>query len=523
MTPVTYPGVYIEELPSGVRTITGVSTSTTAFVGRARKGPVDIPVEIHSFGEFDSIFGGLWDQGPMSFSVQQYFLNGGQTAVIVRVVHGATATATRFSIPGGAGDLLLDSSSPGDWSKNLQIAIDTNTSDSANLFNITVSDPGPPAGTGSGASEIIRNLSADVTSSRFLTPILAQQSRFVRVAPVAGAIHKPDPTAVGAPITSTSAGSVAGGDGDAIQDADVNDAAGPIGKHGMYALEDQDIFNILVLSPLDFGADVQAGTWSAAAGYCRDRRAFLIVDPPDGTITPPATAANSGFAALAATLAPSSLEAQYAAYYFPRVMATNPLTRVPQEFAPSGAIAGIFARTDSARGVWKAPAGLEAGISGILDLAYNLTDGENGVLNPLGVNCLRTFNLMGSVVWGSRTVQGNDALASDWKYIPVRRLALYIEESLFRGTQWVVFEPNDEPLWAQIRLNVGAFMQNLFRQGAFQGKTPRDAYFVKCDAETTTQNDINLGVVNILVGFAPLKPAEFVVIKIQQMAGQVQA
>jgi phage tail sheath protein FI len=125
------------------------------------------------------------------------------------------------------------------------------------------------------------------------------------------------------------------------------------------------------------------------------------------------------------------------------------------------------------------------------------------------------------VVWGSRTLRGADQLADEYKYVPVRRTALFLEESLYRGTQWVVFEPNDEPLWAQIRLNIGAFMQSLFRQGAFQGRTPREAYLVKCDRETTTQDDINRGVVNILVGFAPLKPAEFVIIKIQQLAGQI--
>ncbi|HXU59152.1 MAG TPA: phage tail sheath C-terminal domain-containing protein, partial [Verrucomicrobiae bacterium] len=152
-----------------------------------------------------------------------------------------------------------------------------------------------------------------------------------------------------------------------------------------------------------------------------------------------------------------------------------------------------------------------------------LTDGENGQLNPLGLNCLRSFPVAGNLVWGARTLVGADLLASEWKYLPVRRTALFLEESLYRGTQWVVFEPNDEPLWAQIRLNIGAFMQNLFRQGAFQGRSPREAYIVKCDRETTTQNDINLGIVNILVGFAPLKPAEFVVIRIQQMAGQVEA
>ncbi|HXI26410.1 MAG TPA: phage tail sheath C-terminal domain-containing protein, partial [Pyrinomonadaceae bacterium] len=145
-----------------------------------------------------------------------------------------------------------------------------------------------------------------------------------------------------------------------------------------------------------------------------------------------------------------------------------------------------------------------------------------GELNPLGINCLRALSTAGRVSWGARTLRGSDQLADEYKYIPVRRTALYIEESLYRGLKWVVFEPNDEPLWAQVRLNVGAFMHTLFRQGAFQGTSPRDAYFVKCDKETTNQTDINLGIVNILVGFAPLKPAEFVVIKLQQIAGQFE-
>jgi phage tail sheath protein FI len=165
---------------------------------------------------------------------------------------------------------------------------------------------------------------------------------------------------------------------------------------------------------------------------------------------------------------------------------------------------------------------LDASLNGISALDVNLTDEENGLLNPLGINCLRSFPVTGRVIWGARTLRGADQLSDEYKYIPVRRLVLYIEESLYRGTQWVVFEPNDEPLWSQIRLNVGSFMHTLFRQGAFQGKSPNEAYFVKCDKETTTQDDINKGIVNIVVGFAPLKPAEFVVIKIQQMAGQIQ-
>jgi phage tail sheath protein FI len=213
-----------------------------------------------------------------------------------------------------------------------------------------------------------------------------------------------------------------------------------------------------------------------------------------------------------------------AVLYFPRIRARDPQqdNRVGT-FAPCGAVAGVMARTDGQRGVWKAPAGIEATLIGAVDVSVPLTDEENGELNPLGVNCLRSMPVIGRVVWGSRTLRGADRLADQWKYLPVRRLALYIEESLYRGTQWAVFEPNDEPLWAQLRLNLGAFMHGLFRQGAFQGSAPRDAYFVKCDAETTTQTDRNLGIVNIIIGFAPLKPAEFVILKIQQMAGKIEA
>jgi Bacteriophage tail sheath protein len=206
------------------------------------------------------------------------------------------------------------------------------------------------------------------------------------------------------------------------------------------------------------------------------------------------------------------------------VQAPDPLqeNRI-REFPPGPLVAGIYARTDSQRGVWKAPAGTDASLTGVVGLRTTLTDLQNGQLNIRAVNCLRNLTVFGNVVWGSRTLRGNNEVGSEWKYIPVRRMALFIEETLYRSTKWVVFEPNDEPLWAQIRLNIGAFMQTLFVQGAFQGASPREAYFVKCDKETTTQTDINNGIVNIVVGFAPLKPAEFVVIRIQQIAPQSQA
>jgi len=248
---------------------------------------------------------------------------------------------------------------------------------------------------------------------------------------------------------------------------------------------------------------------------------MLLVDPPSSWNAP--ADVRDGTTGVDGTSPLVPARDENAALYFPRVRMSDPLQENRlATFAPCGAVAGIFARTDAQRGVWKAPAGQDATLLGVRQMGYRMTDGENGQLNPLGVNCLRTFPVTGNVVWGARTMEGADRLASEWKYVPVRRLALYLEESLYRGTKWVIFEPNDEPLWAQIRLNVGAFMHNLFRQGAFQGSSPRDAYFVKCDSETTTQNDIDQGIVNLLVGFAPLKPAEFLIIKISQIAGDIQ-
>ena len=280
-------------------------------------------------------------------------------------------------------------------------------------------------------------------------------------------------------------------------------------KTGIYALQDVDLFNILCLPDV-----TELDVLSTALAFCQQERAFLIIDCPASWRTLDE--------ALTQLTDYDSLRSENAALYFPRVQMADPLDdNKLRTFPPCGIVAGIYARTDVQRGVWKAPAGQEATLAGVQSLVYTLTDRENGLLNPLGVNCLRAFPVFGPVIWGARTLEGADVLASEWKYIPVRRLALFIEESLYRGTHWVVFEPNDEPLWAKIRLNVGAFMTRLFRQGAFQGSTPNQAFFVKCDSETTTQADRNLGIVNIVVGFAPLKPAEFVIIKIQQIAGQL--
>jgi phage tail sheath protein FI len=511
--PLTYPGVYIEEVSSGVRTITGVATSITAFIGRARRGPTDHPVRVQSFAEFERTFGGLWLKSLMSYAVQHYFLNGGTDALIVRV-HNGGAAAT-LTLPTA---FALVAASEGDWGEALRVRIDHDTrplepGEGANtLFNISIKD------TATGQVERFMNVSTEPEHRRFVRRVLELESRLVRIA-APGTVPATRPNAHGNPPagadpledpTSSTAFGTDGDDGANVGDAQVSNAALETPKKGLWALEKADLFNLLCIPPYTRDTDVAKATWDAAIGYSHKRRAMVIVDPPAGWDEPADVTAATGLAALAT-------RHENAAIFFPRIRVADPLreNRI-DTFAPCGAVAGIFARIDGQRGVWKAPAGLEATLLGVQELTVDLSDGENGQLNPLGVNCLRNFAVVGRVVWGSRTLRGADQLASEWKYVPVRRLALFLEESLFRGTQWVVFEPNDEPLWAQIRLNIGAFMQGLFRQGAFQGKSPNEAYFVKCDDETTTEADRNLGIVNIHVGFSPLKPAEFVVIRIQQ-------
>ncbi|MBD0255142.1 MAG: phage tail sheath family protein, partial [Cytophagales bacterium] len=298
-----------------------------------------------------------------------------------------------------------------------------------------------------------------------------------------------------------------GGDGNPLAAGDY-DLAYPILEREV------DLINLMVLPKNAAGVAVK-DLYGNASAFCQKKRAFLLMDPLEAwTTVQEATHNTTGVNSLR-----TGLVKDYSAVFFPR-LTVNEAGRAIQ-VGPSGAVAGLMARIDASRGVWKAPAGTEADLRGITGLEYRFSDDENGVLNPRGINTIRIFP-NGIVNWGARTMDGDDDFASEWKYIPVRRTALFIEESLYRGLKWVVFEPNDEPLWSQIRLNVGAFMHDLFRQGAFQGKTKQEAYFVKCDAETTTQNDINLGRVNVWVGFAPLKPAEFVILYLQQMTGQVQ-
>ncbi|HHM04195.1 MAG TPA: phage tail sheath family protein [Gammaproteobacteria bacterium] len=643
----TYPGVYIEELPSGVRTIVGVATSIGAFVDFFARGPMDYPVQIFNFGDFEREFGGLHRLSEASYAIQQFFLNGGSNAYVVRTAEAGTYATATITLQDGSGTGVLTATAgrrlqgaavdnPGAWANNVRLDVDYDTTDPSSLFNLTVVEVAFQDGRQVVVQdETYRNLSMDPNHSDYAVEVVNEGSRLIqltRLTPTSDTTTRPAPTgtwstdATGAEAALTSGetfdvhygGSTATATvtfstapanlqqvrailQSAIRAADPNEpllagatvsligtqflvragrtgqnfdaetiltftdnsgtpatdlgliapianvqqyslgsatsvgaqGAGTTGadgdpptatelrgslaaKTGIYALEDADLFNILCLPrAAELDATSMSQVYSEAQSYCESRRAFMIVDLPANIDT--LDEARDWLDQNA------TLRHQNAAAYFPRPRIPDPLNNYRlKAVGASGTVAGLYARTDANRGVWKAPAGIEGNLRNVPDLTYKLTDAENGQLNPLGLNCLRNFDVYGNVCWGARTLVGADQQASDWKYIPVRRIALFIEESLYRGSQWVVFEPNDEPLWAQIRLNVGAFMNGLFRQGAFQGSTPREAYLVKCDKETTTQADINRGVVNILVGFAPLKPAEFVIIKIQQLAGQIE-
>jgi phage tail sheath protein FI len=532
---LTYPGVYIQEIPSPVHTIAAVPTAVAAFVGRALRGPVNTPVRIHSFADFQRTFGSLWAMSELGYAVQQFFLNGGADAFVIRV-YGSPLDLSNFNsnppeidLPALIGTLRIAPNSPGAWFSGVGLTVDYNTrvvsgSKVPGEFNLTftLTEADPISGAKTITTENFANVSVNAGSPNYIVSALQNNSKFILTA---GAIpaQPPNPSPPGNPYTFTGQGGPAI-DGSFLTELDLTLPSLLASKQGIYALEDAEIFTLLVIPPHSpnegVPLDLDPVIWSEALAYIRNqnRRAMLLIDPPSKWTTK-----DKALTDLTASLPPPSVVRDPdTVMYFPWIYFSDPLLKgQPRAFAPSAAMAGVMSTIDSRRGVWKAPAGQEATIAGVQALVYNLTDAEIGDLNPLALNCIRLLPIIGTVVWGARTLDGADAQASEWKYLPVRRTALFIEESLYRGTQWVVFEPNDEPLWSQIRLNVGSFMRSLFRQGAFQGATPQEAYFVKCDSDTTTQFDIDSGVVNILVGFAPLKPAEFVVIKISQIAGNI--
>lgn len=645
----TYPGVYLQELPSGARTIAGLPTSITAFVGCFVRGPANVPVRVFNPGDFERNFGGLDRQRETTYGVTQFFQNGGGQALIVRVAPGGVAASVEMlddaagvALVATAGQQIGEASAdnPGLWGNNLRLDVDYAAADPATQFNLTVTEIREDAGRALVVrSETFRNLSMDETLTSHAPPVVNDGSVLIQLTQgastdrpavtgtLAGAGADPSAatagdsaidmtvTIGGAAVTETL--EIAGADMPAsLPDArallesliraarptepmwaqaavqlmdgrlrvllgrngtdydpeavvsfadDTGDLAANLGlaggavtenvqqyrlgspnaalafrgaavagvddtgataaalagsraaRSGVFALETADLFNILCIpeaSLLDGPGQVTNlnQVMSAAIPYCEERFAFLLIDPAPDVDTP------DDAAGWLDDIATAGMRHRNAAAYFPRLRIADPLNdNRLRSIGPSGAMAGLYARTDGDFGVFRAPAGIIANLRGVQGVDYRMTDPENGLLNPLGLNAIRIFDNIGTVSWGARTLVGADMLSPDWRYVPVRRTALNIEASLMRGLQFAVFAPNDEPLWAEIRLAANAFMSRLFRQGAFQGASPRDAFFVKCDAETNPQSDIDLGIVNVLVGFAPLKPAEFVVLSLQLM------
>ncbi len=628
----SYPGVYIEERPSGVRTIVGVSTSVTAFVGACGFGPLNTPVRVTNTAGYQRAFGsGSSEDQPMGHMIGHYFANGGSEAYVVRVAgSGAAAASATLQEATPAATLVLDAASPGVWanpagSAGLSAVVDYQTLNPSDTFNLTVQyrsvnpatgnveltaeeshqnlsmspassryaalvlgdsglvaiaagNPDPTSsanGTSTGGAlptpipitsanntlrvavdygppvdltlasgdhnrgqlrQAIEDAIADVGLAAALTVVLNASNQLVLTSSVGSAnssiVVQPAPSdasaacllglanggtevsgsAVLRPVETTT-GFTGGADGNAVAAADV---VPPSGSGGIYSLSVLPFprFNLMVLPGVTSADQQEVG---AALAYCAGERAFLLVDTPAET---------SPGSWISSPPALGSLPAQgeHGAIYYPRlqVFETRPGGRRQElDLPPSGAIAGVFADTDRTRGVWKAPAGREAGIVGISGLTTATNDDISGQLNPRGVNVLRNFPGAGTVVWGARTLKGDDVAASEFKYVPVRRLTNFIASSLYLGTAFAVFEPNDPTLWGQLRLAVGTFMKRLFTQGAFQqsaGGSESDSFFVVCDETVNPQSEIDLGRVNVVVGFAPLKPAEFVIVTITQIS-----
>jgi phage tail sheath protein FI len=494
----TYPGVFIEEAPGGLRAIDGVATSIAAFIGWTARGPVGKATLVQGWPEYERVFGGRDGRNAFGHSVSHFFENGGQQAYIVRLV--ASDAGTAGTIVGGV--LQVTACNPGDWAKACGVTTTIDAND-ATRFRLQVIHR-PPGAAADIVAESFDNLSMTVGEPRNVVKVLEGESSLVR-ATILGASTAP-------PANTAAPRMLAGGanlDGTVLQpDTGAFESAlqADGGTGGVNLLDRAGPFNLLCVP-----GETSLAVLSKLEGFCRARRAFLIADTPQAATFD--SLRNGPDRAVIGHDLPN------AALYFPWVQAPDPLqgNRIA-EFPPSPLVTGVYARTDAQRGVWKAPAGMDGSLTGAVGLRTNLTDSQNGELNMRAVNCLRSFPRFGNVVWGARTLSGDDDDRSDWKYVPVRRLALFIEESVTRGIEWAAFEPNGEPLWSRLRLEIGSFMQSLFRQGAFSGASASQAYFVNCDQGTTTQDDIASGIVNIVVGFAPVQSAEFVVFTIRQSA-----
>jgi phage tail sheath protein FI len=544
----SFPGIYVQELPLSAHTITPAPTSITAFVGYThpwRTAQFNVARQIFSFTDYETYFGGLYTSGLIPSDVARavfaFFLNGGNNAYVVGLQPEAKGTALSPQFGSDPSDLAFMAQivpDPGAPAIGIQFQA-LEPADvvpmTAMVTNFRASNPQtPPAATAYDTFDLVVTYGTRVEAYRGLNISIAQGqpksldkmingvSSLVRVQPMTGTSYGAFPSAV---IPALPA-----------MPAPANFVLGTIGSPGTglpagftttfnasdflsvfkdnSSLDNVEIFNLLLVPGVADNVIL-----SAALAFAERKRAFTIVDPPAQ-----ATAFQIPSSPLPTidSLMTSMPTSQNGALYFPYLKTTDPISALPIAVAPSGYIAGAYAMTDAARGVWKAPAGIGTPLLGTTGPVPNgvMNDPQQGVLNLHSINCIRTFTGTGTVVYGARTLVAENTAFAQSKYVPVRRMTLFIEQTLVANLKWVVFEPNDEPLWLAIKSSIEAFLLSLFNQQALQGSKPSDAFQVKCDSTTTTPADQQNGIVNIVVGVALLKPAEFVIIKIAQLAGQ---
>jgi uncharacterized protein len=565
----SYPGIYVEELPNLSHSVTAAPTSVTVFVGyshpfKTPPGNFGTPVEIFSFGDYIANFGGFFDLDPwlpdyLGNAVFQFFANGGSDAWVVALQATEFLNESGEPITAGQGNAQLSPAA---------ITFDMSPQSAANSVSATLTaqqpggiDPGSdnaasgtptrvqfanrkksnPSGQDYDLADIVitQGTSAETyrgIAAKDIAATLAQSALVTATVTPAAADDEPGSFPASLPNNGDLAYAAAPPQDATLLNtanyADVFLAGGPLDV-------DVKIFNLMVLPGISPVSAQQAAVLSDALAFCEQKRAFFIMDaPPNATTsavgvaptglplgTPERVTMDDFWNGRVDTLPAVPVSAN-GAIYFPYLQTVDQVTQQTMVSPPSGYVAGIFAREDATASVGKAPAGLETTLQGTTGVVPwgRMTDMQQGVLNLDGVNCLREFPGLGPpVVFGARTLVSSNTAFQQWKYVPVRRTALFIEQSLYGSLGWAVFQPNDTPLWNALTQEVEAFMLTLFKQGSyFQGSTPSDAFLVQCDSTTTTPTDQQNGVVNILVGFAPLKPAEFVVIQITQLAGQSQ-
>jgi uncharacterized protein len=549
----SYPGIYIQELPLSTHTITPAPTSITAFVGYThpwKTAAFNTAVQLFSFSDYEANFGGLYTSGYVDSDVAQavyaFFLNGGNNAYVVGLQPEALVSGVSAGQFGSAADdfafqakIVPDSGSPSVGMQFYALEpcdIVPMTATITNLRNSTgvtpaVYDTFDLIITYGARIEVYRsvNLTLAEGTAKSLDKLINNISTLVTVEPITGTSYgtafpyvSPAPPTPPLPVNFTPGtvvtyptlpSPIPAGFTGSFSPADFT----PIFQANS-SLDNVQIFNLLLVPGVSDDTVL-----SAALAFAERKRAFAILDPPPqatafqipGSVLPPIE-----------SLVGSIPTSQNGAVYFPYLKTTDPISTLPTSVAPSGFVAGIFATTDSTRGVWKAPAGMATVLVGTTGPVATgvMNDMQQGVLNSptsptTPVNCLRTFG-SSTVVYGARTLVGTNTAFAQSKYVPVRRMTLFIEQTLVSNLTWVVFEPNDEPLWIAICMTIEAFLLSLFNQGALQGSTPSQAFQVKCDSTTTSAADQQNGVVNIVIGVALLKPAEFVVITISQLAGQ---